>query len=80
MTRRYVYMNEAIKELNPTKPVIVVQVGQRLENTNHVTLAVGGHPVAIVRFVKSGLQAAPLHHVRAFVEVLPGVDIFTEAI
>lgn len=73
--KRFVYMNEAIREAEPSKPVIVVQIGQRLKNTNLVRLTVAGVVVAEVRFVKEGLAAAPQHKVRAFVELFDGIEV-----
>lgn len=73
--KRFVYMNEAIREAEPSKPVIVVQTGQRLKNTNLVRIKVGGKVVAEIRFLKDGLADAPHHKVRAFVEFFDGADL-----
>lgn len=73
--KRYVYMNEAIREAEPSKPVIVVQEGTKLTNTNRVLLKVGGKVVGRIRFSLGGLKAAPEHRVRAWVELLDGVDV-----
>jgi hypothetical protein len=74
-TRRYVYMNERIREKVPSGPVIVVQTGKRLRHTNRAQLVHGDVVVGEVRFVKSGLKAAPRHRVRAFVELKPCLSV-----
>lgn len=77
MGRVFVYMNEAIREEEPSKPVIVVQRAGKLTNTNRVLLKVAGKIVGRIRFSKTGLKAAPQHRVRAWVE-LDGVEVVPE--
>lgn len=73
--KRFIYMNERIREPKPSGPVIVVQTGKRLRNTNRAQLVVGGVVIGEVRFEEGGLKAAPRHHVRAFVELFEGVEV-----
>ena len=76
--KRYAYMNEKIREPEPSGPVIVVQTGKKLTNTNHVRVVVGGKVVAAIRFLKTGLKDAPQHKVRAFVEFFDGAELEVE--
>lgn len=72
--KRFVYMNEKLRSKNPRDPVIAVQTGDRIRNTNRVQLVHHGVVVGEVRFEPKGLRAAPKHHVRAFVEVFGDVE------
>lgn len=71
----YVYMNHRIREPKPRGPVIAVQSGRSLRNTNRVQIVHAGVVVGEVRFEAKGLKAAPHHHVRAFVELADGVQV-----
>lgn len=73
--KRYVYMNHRIRAAKPRGPVIAVQTGKQLRNTNRAQLVVGGVVVGEVRFEPAGLKAAPQHHVRAFVELEACVEV-----
>lgn len=73
--KRYVYMNHRIREPKPSGPVIAVQTGKKLRNTNRVQFLLDGVVVGEVRFEAAGLRAAPQHQVRAFVELADGVDV-----
>lgn len=73
--KRFIYMNHRIRAKAPAGPVIAVQVGKRVRNTNRVQLVHEGRVVAEARFEPRGLSAAPHHQVRAFVEVLAGVEL-----
>lgn len=72
---RFVYMNHRIRERVPSGPVIAVQTGQRVRNTNRVQLVHGGVVVGEVRFNPKGLRAAKNHQVRAFVEIFDTVEL-----
>lgn len=67
--KRYIYMNHRIREPKPSGPVIAVQTGERVKNTNRVEILHQGVVVGEVRFQEKGLRAAHRHHVRAFVEL-----------
>lgn len=73
--KRYLYMNEHIREPVPSAPVIVVQSGEKLRHTNRVQLVHQGVVVGEVRFEPNGLTCAPQHRVRAFVELADGVQV-----
>jgi hypothetical protein len=75
VTRRLIFMNEAIREPRPSKPVIVVQTGKRQRASNRWKLKVAGVVVAEVRFLKGGLKDVKTHRVRAFIEVFDGVEV-----
>jgi predicted ThiF/HesA family dinucleotide-utilizing enzyme len=72
---RFIYMNERIRDKRPRGPVIVVQTGKKLRTTNRAMLVHRGEVIGEVRFEEDGLKAAPLHHVRAFVELADDVDV-----
>lgn len=72
---RYIYMNEAIRDKKPKKPVIVVQEGNNITNSNLVHISYQGKHVASVRFNPRGLKDAPKHHVRAWVDVSDECEI-----
>lgn len=73
--KRYIYMNHRIREPKPGGPVIAVQTGRRVHDTNHVQLVHQGAVIGEVRFEPAGLRAAPHHHVRAFVEIFGDVEL-----
>lgn len=69
MSRRVIYMNHRIREPKPSGPVIAVQTGKKVRNTNRVELMHQGQKIGEVKFLESGLRTAVNHRVRAFVEV-----------
>lgn len=73
--KRFIYMNERIRQKKPRGPVIAVQMGAVVRNTNRVQLVHDGVVVGEVRFDPAGLKAAANHHVRAFVEVSEHVHL-----
>lgn len=75
MSRSYVYMNETMRELVPSRPPIVVQTGRKVVETGRAQLVVDGKVIGEVRFEPDGLDCAPHHHVRAFVELEDGVEV-----
>lgn len=75
MTRRLIFMNEHIREAEPSKPVIVVQTGDEQCLTNRVQLVCGGKVVAQVVFIQGGLKAVKTHNVRAYVELFGDVEV-----
>jgi hypothetical protein len=72
---RYVYMNERIRQPKPAGPVIAVQTGKRVRNTNRVQVVHGGVVVCEIRYAAGGLSTAPGHHVRAFVALADHVEL-----
>jgi hypothetical protein len=69
--KRFVYLNQFLKERDSAEPKIVVQEGKKLKYVNEVRLS--GYVV-----LKTGeLQEAPEHDVHAWIEVPSTTQLFT---
>jgi len=64
-----IYMSEEIKKPSPDpKRITVVQQGTDIRYAGNLKLVHGGKVIARIRFKPEGLETAPSHHVRAWVE------------
>jgi hypothetical protein len=68
--KRYIYMNEFVKERYSSKPKIVIQEGDKITYVNVVHLS-GDF------MVKTGyLEEAPEHDVHAWIEAKPTASVW----
>jgi hypothetical protein len=64
-----IYMSDEIKKPKPNpKRITVVQQGGKIKYSGNLKLMYDGKVLARIRFKPEGLQTAPSHHVRAWIE------------
>jgi hypothetical protein len=73
--RRFVFMNQRIREQVPGGPVIVFQEGRRQVQTNRIEISYRGRKIAELRFRPKGVYAIKTHSVRAALELFAAADV-----